>query len=190
MPGYDVDYFDQINQEEKEQADRLGELLCWLYRPSSVIDIGCATGLYLKPFLELGVKITGIDNSISVLSPEVLLIPRKYLEISDITKESPKEKSDLAMSIEVLEHIDKKFARIAIDYISKASDIIFFTAAQPGQGGVGHVNCQPKGYWEGFFSDNGFKRDVKDEFYLRIIMASGYHMGWLTNNLMIFKKVD
>jgi hypothetical protein len=89
-----------------------------------------------------------------------------------------------------MEHIDEKYAKVCIKHISKTSGTIFFTAALPGQGGVGHVNCQPKDYWQELFAQNGFQRDTQDEDYIRLIMQSGYHMGWLINNLMIFKKTS
>lgn len=190
MSLYDAAYFAKINAEESPQAERLADILCWHYQPKSVIDIGCASGLYLKPFLDRGVKVVGIDYSEAVIDKEVLQIPRKFIKIVDITKEQIKQQANLAICIEVLEHIDKKGAKAAVKNITKASETIFFTAAQPGQGGVGHVNCQPKEYWQKLFKDNGFERDVKDEDYIRILIQSGYHMGWLAKNLMVFKKTS
>lgn len=185
---YDVDYYKQINADEAEQANRLAEVLKWVYSPNSVIDIGSATGLYLKPFLDDGTKVTAVDYSESAISDEVLQIPKKDFKIVDITKQSIGVTADLALCVEVLEHIEAEFSEIAIHHIAETSNTIFFTAAQPGQGGVGHVNCQPKEYWAAFFTNEGFVRDIKDEDYIRIIMASGYHMGWLINNLMVFKR--
>ncbi len=185
---YDVSYYKQINEEESDQADRLADVLKWVYKPKSVLDVGSATGLYLKSFFEDGVTVTGIDFSSSALSAEVLKIPRKNLKKVDITKKPIGIKADLAMCIEVMEHIDESLASVAIHHIAQTSNTIFFTAAQPGQGGVGHVNCQPKEYWDSLFVGEGFVRDIRDENYIRIIMAYGYHMGWLTNNLMVFKR--
>jgi SAM-dependent methyltransferase len=188
MTQYDVGYFAKINDEEAEQANRLANLLFWAYRPKTVLDVGCATGLYLKPFLEKGVKIYGVDYSDDTVDPDVLLIPKQSLLISDITKEKPTKRADLTICIEVLEHIEQKYSKKAVQYITQTSDTIFFTAAQPGQGGVGHINCQPKQYWEDLFNTKGFLRAPEDEDYIKLIMASGYHMGWLINNLMLFKK--
>jgi len=188
MSDYDTAYFKKINAEEGEQAERLANVLAWKYNPKSVLDIGCASGLYLKPFTDLGIKIHGVDYSEAAVDDSVLQVPRSVIEVADITKQSVKSRADLTMSVEVLEHIPAAGAETAIKHIAQTSKLIFFTAAQPGQGGVGHVNCQPKQYWQELFAKQGFKRDIQDENYIRTIMASGYHMGWLINNLMIFKK--
>ncbi len=188
MSDYDVDYFTQINDEEGEQARRLADLLIWKYRPKSIIDVGCATGLYLKPFMERGIRITGVDNAIDAIANEVLQVPPKNILMRDITKQPVGKKADLTICLEVLEHIPAKGAKKAIKHISECSNVVIFSAAQPGQGGVGHINCQPKEYWEKLFGALDFHRDTTDEEYLKIIMASGYHMGWLINNMMVLKR--
>lgn len=185
---YDLNYYKTINEEESEQALRLAKLLNWIYSPKSVLDIGSATGLYLKPFADEGIKVTGVDYSDEAFMENVLMIPRESMKNIDITKEPIGIVADLSLCIEVLEHIPAKFADVAVKHIVETSDTIFFSAAQPGQGGVGHINCQPKDYWEDRFKKSGYLRDITDEDYIRIIMNSGYHMGWLINNLMVFKK--
>lgn len=189
MTDYDVDYFQKINEEEAEQAHRLADVLIWKYQPKKVIDIGCATGLYLKPFMLHGVQIQGIDYSNDVMDKSVLQIPKTMIKMADLTKKLPRLKADLTLCVEVMEHIPESSAKAGIRNIARTSDLIFFTAAQPGQGGVGHINCQPKEYWESLFEKQGLFRDFVDEEYLRTIMAAGYHMGWLTNNLMVFKRI-
>ncbi len=187
MDEYNVAYFAQINAEEGEQARRLADLLIWKYAPKSVLDVGCASGLYLKPFLDQGVQCHGVDFSEAVLSDEVLQIPRELIKTIDISKQEIRQKADLTLCIEVLEHIPASGAAASIKHLSQTSQTIFFSAAQPGQGGHGHINCQLKEYWQKLFADNGFKRDIQDEDYLRTIITSGYHMGWLVNNMMVFK---
>lgn len=188
MEEYDSSYYQKINAEEGPQANRLADVLVWKYNPGAVIDVGCATGLYLRPFLEHGVKVVGVDYADAVIQDEVLQIPRKFIHISDITKKPVGRIADLTICLEVLEHIPASGAQAAIRNICKTSGTIIFSAAQPGQGGVGHINCQPKEYWEKLFQRNGYGRDPMDEEYIKIIMAAGYHMGWLINNLMVFKK--
>lgn len=188
MDQYDVNYYRQINTEEGPQAERLADLLQWKYAPKSVLDVGCATGLYLKPFLDKGMIVTGVDYSKSAVADEVLQIPRKLIKIVDITKQSIGIKADLTLCIEVLEHIPADSAEAAVGHIAETSSTIIFSAAQPGQGGVGHINCQPKDYWEELFKRSGFERDQMSENYFLTIIAAGYHLGWLTNNLMVFKQ--
>lgn len=188
-PAYDLEYFRHINEEEGPQAERLADILCWHYQPRSVIDVGCASGLYLKPFMDRGVRVLGQDSAPDAISDEVIQIPRYCIELKDITEgeASPPLPFDLALCIEVAEHLEEKFASALISHLSLCSDVVFFSAAHPGQGGVGHINCQPKEYWETLFAEEGFRRDIQDENYLRTLVCSGYHLGWLPMNMMVLK---
>jgi 2-polyprenyl-3-methyl-5-hydroxy-6-metoxy-1,4-benzoquinol methylase len=185
---YDAGFYQMVNDTETEQADRLGALLMRLYSPWSVIDIGCASGLYLKPFLEAGVAIDGYDYSDDAFADDVRRVPLKHLEKLDITAHPIRREAELALCIEVLEHIPEADAEIAVQHIAETSDLLVVTAAPPGQAGTGHVNCQPKDYWEALFAEHGFARDGADELLIRSVMAAGYHLPWLTENLMVFKR--
>ena len=70
----------------------------------------------------------------------------------------------MVMSIEVVEHIEQKFARVFIDNMIRFSPkLIMMTAAMPGQGGQFHVNEQERGYWDALFLERGYKRVQKVE---------------------------
>jgi hypothetical protein len=57
-------------------------------------------------------------------------------------------KFDLAMSIEVAEHILEDKSDIFVKNLVDAADkYIIFTAAGPGQKGTGHINGQPIEFW-------------------------------------------
>lgn len=185
---YSKEYFVKINKEETEQADRLADVLLNEYKPKSVIDMGCATGLYLKRFLQTGIVVLGIDNTPKVFEANV--IPADNIIISDMRKPILLKKVfDLCLCIEVAEHIEEEYADVLIDNLCKASKTIVFSAATPGQGGVGHVNCQPKEYWIEKFKKRGYVLDKTRTEKVINAMKEGYHMGWLTMNIAIFKKV-
>ena len=150
--------------------------------------MGCATGLYLKRFLETGIVVLGIDNTPKVFEANV--IPADNIIIFDIRKPFPSKKEfDLCLCIEVAEHIEEEYADVLIDNLCKASKTIVFSAATPGQGGVGHVNCQPKEYWIEKFKKRGYVLEKTRTEKVINAIKEGYHMGWLTMNIAIFKKV-
>ena len=61
----------------------------------------------------------------------------------DLTKEKDWGQTDVAMSIEVGEHIPAKFESAFMDnLVSSARKMVILTWAVPGQGGEGHVNGQ------------------------------------------------
>jgi hypothetical protein len=66
-------------------------------------------------------------------------------------------KVDLVYSIEVLEHIEEKYHMDIIRYLCISSKKwLIFSAAQPGQEGVGHISCKELDYWEKLIENNGF----------------------------------
>lgn len=66
------------------------------------------------------------------------------------------QKTDLAMSLEVAEHLDPTTASHFVKSLADASDVVLFSAAYSKQGGTNHINEQPHTYWARLFAANGF----------------------------------
>jgi 2-polyprenyl-3-methyl-5-hydroxy-6-metoxy-1,4-benzoquinol methylase len=101
-----------------------------------------------------------------------------------------KEKADVVICLEVAEHISSELNEQIVDSISnilQPGGILIWTAAQPGQGGDGHINCQDKEYWKKLFSNKLILDDDKTEEVLTFV-KKGPYMGWFLNNLIVFKK--
>jgi hypothetical protein len=182
--GFD---FDQITIEELPQAFRLAKVLMDTFHPTSVSDVGCATGLYLVPFVAKGIPVYGYElneeaRTRSLLRPEDVW----YGDITASPFEPPV--TDISLCIEVMEHIPEADANTAINHLCLTSDIIIFSAAAPGQGGVGHINCQPKAYWVDKFRNNNFFLAPFAANSIIDYMVQGYHMGWLRQNLMVLRR--
>ena len=80
-------------------------------------------------------------------------------------------------------------ARDAVIRLTSAVEpggILIWSAAQPGQGGAGHINCRPKDYWAEQLQAAGLERDKETEQALLAHIESGYHMGWFRQNAMVF----
>ena len=187
MQEYNLDFFKIVNRDELSQAYILQEEIIKLYNPKSVVDFGCATGLYLTRFNKLMVK--GIDISETAFSDEVRMVDRHFLSKGDITIPLTLFHFDVGLCIEVLEHLEEKFSSQVIDNMVRAANIWVVTAAQPGQAGTNHVNCQPQSYWENNFKQYGFKRAYEDEINLIYPVSLVPHQFWIIRNLMVFKKV-
>jgi hypothetical protein len=93
--------------------------------------------------------------------------------------------------MEVAEHIDGSNNQQIVEVMANALEpdgILIWTAAKPGQGGVGHINCQTKDYWEDLFASHALERCLDIEEQLVDAMKAGYHMGWFVQNLLVYKK--
>src|SRR5580698_6877388 len=129
-----------------------------LIHPASVLDIGCGRGAWLSAFREQGIeKIAGLDGD--YIKPSTLLIPADQFYRTDLSGkfEIPEGRFDLASCLEVAEHLPPPNARHLVRQLTAAAPLVLFSAAPPGQGGEGHINCQPLSYWRKFFSEFGYK---------------------------------
>jgi hypothetical protein len=128
-----------------------------LFRPRTVADLGCGSGVYSDTFQKLGARTLSIDG---VLPPKEYAFPIK-IEVADLSEPflNPWGKFDLAVCFEVGEHIEPEKADIFLKNIIQFSDRILLSCAPPGQGGHGHVNEQSKRYWVKKMAENGFLYD-------------------------------
>lgn len=187
---YTVEYYQAINKEESHQAYALADSIEALYHPKSIVDLGCGTGLYIRPFLTKDVDFLGVDISESAFNDKVRCVGADRLKIVDIANQgfSLPKKYDVALCLEVLEHIGNEKTNVLIDNITKASDILIVSAAQPGQAGLNHVTLEPPEYWNKLFAEKGFKRDYHDEYQLILPVSKVHHTIWIIRNLMVFKR--
>ena len=68
----------------------------------------------------------------------------------------PATRYDLALSLEVAEHLPAASADVFVDSLTALSDFVVFSAAIPGQGGRHHINEQWLEYWLERFEKRGY----------------------------------
>lgn len=129
-----------------------------LIKPVSVVDVGCGIGTFLYCFKEMGVKeVLGIEGTwVNEEQVKKYLAENEFIK-HDLDKEIPEvRKFDLAICLEVAEHLKESSADILIDSLCKLSNVILFSAAIPGQRGQGHINEQWPSYWAEKFKKHNF----------------------------------
>lgn len=150
--------------------------------PASVIDIGCGRGVWLKAFGDLRIK--GRDGPWT--RQDRLLIDRSAFEPTDLSQPfSEPERFDLAMTLEVAEHIEPPQADQFVANLAALSDTILFSAAISGQGGQHHVNEQPLSYWARKFEDRGYM--LHDVLRPRLWLNSDV-CWWYRQNMVVFSN--
>ncbi len=172
--------------------ERLADLIDATFEPRSVCDFGCGNGFLLEYFLKKGIIVLGVEgseNSLAFIDPAL----KDRIQIRDLSQTHTIGQFELGMSLEVAEHIPKKYATNFIaNLTSNASKHILFSAAQPGQWGDGHINCQPKQFWIDLIQENGwsFDKDATASFTEsvksnKIIVES---LPWILDNFSLFRR--
>lgn len=132
-------------------------LLIEMFSPKSVIDVGCGLGSFLKIFIDNNiVDVRGVEGK--WLDKSKLLIDENYILTADIEKGFDLHRRfDLAICLEVAEHLHESNADNLIQNLTRLSDVVVFSAAIPYQGGQNHINEQWIDYWQELFGKYGFK---------------------------------
>jgi SAM-dependent methyltransferase len=153
---YSIDFFQSIQYGSNKSAAIMVPFLVKLLQPKRVIDFGCGDGTWLKQFLNSGAdSVLGIDGTLLPFSS--YQIPREFISTQDLNKPFEiKEHYDLALCLEVAEHLLPETSDLLINELTKFADIILFGAAIPGQGGNNHINEQWPEYWIEKFSQRGY----------------------------------
>jgi SAM-dependent methyltransferase len=153
---YKDNFYKSRDLNTKESASQILQLLFNYFKPKSMVDFGCGVGTWIKTGQELGVQeILGLEGN--WLDKKHLVIPENSFQHKDLTASFNLDKEyDLAISLEVAEHIDEKHSTNFINNLTSASKIILFSAAIPGQRGAGHVNEQWPEYWIEKFKSKGY----------------------------------
>src|SRR5437899_5288440 len=106
---YDDAFYKSQLDGSFRSAVKYVDFLSTIYRPSSVVDVGCGRGAWLKAFKDSGVqrvvgydgawnnKANMVDHSIDFRSVDL----NKPIVVADA------ERFDLAMSLEVAEHLEE-----------------------------------------------------------------------------------
>jgi SAM-dependent methyltransferase len=188
---YDSEYYETIAEgPAARSAGTISDSILSEFNPRSVVDVGCGTGAMLHALRERGCKVFGLEYSEAALvyCRKRQLDVRKFDLENDMLKND--RKFDLALSVEVAEHLPESVADRYVDLLASLSKVIVFTAAPPGQGGSDHVNEQPPSYWIAKFHQRGYEhghdlsRRWGDHW-----KASGNVESWYYQNLMIFRQI-
>ncbi|MFN3306371.1 MAG: class I SAM-dependent methyltransferase [Candidatus Kapaibacteriota bacterium] len=155
MSAYDADFYKQ-RTDSLRAAYQIVPYIIKLLKPKSVVDVGCGTGEFLYVFEEMGVSdYLGIDGD-WVLRQRMRIPKEKFIPMN---LEEPRKLSrtyDLAISLEVAEHLSSEAAERFVKFLVSLSDYVLFSAAIPFQGGLNHINEQWPDYWFKLFGKHNF----------------------------------
>lgn len=168
-----------------EAASQVLPILFEAYRPNSIIDVGCGLGNWIQVAKKLGINdVIGVDgdyvNRSLLKISENEFVEKNLLESFDLGR-----KFDLAICLEVAEHLPESSANKIIESLTRHSDVIMFSAAIPGQGGQNHINEQWPSYWQKIFLKHGF---VMLDFFRPKIWNNTKVERWYRQNMFLVVK--
>lgn len=97
------------------------------------------------------------------------------------------DRADLAICLEVAEHIKEEKADVLIKSLTDISDFVLFSAAIPGQGGNGHINEQIPRYWATKFYNYGY---LPIDLIRKRIWDNKNVCWWYKQNTILYVKQD
>lgn len=186
-PLYDQAFFDLLLEGARGSARQVVPMILEWLQPQSVIDVGCGLGAWLSVFRELGIQdYLGVDGD--YVDRSQLQIPVEAFSAKDLTQPLRLDRRfDLAISLEVAEHLPAESASTLIESLTKLSDVVLFSAAVPFQGGTGHLNEQWTGYWVKLFQQYGY---VAIDCLRHRLWSNEYVQPWYIQNSLLFVKSE
>jgi SAM-dependent methyltransferase len=182
---YNSEFYATQIPDSSKSAQLIVPLVVDMIRPQSVVDVGCGVGTWLIVFQQYGVKrVLGLDGD--YVSREALLIDEKDFYPVDLRQPFHLDATfDLAVSLEVGEHIPPKNAKDFVASIARLSPVVLFSAAIPWQGGVEHINCQWPVYWQALFAQHGF---AMFDPIRKLIMSNKDIVFWYRQNIFMYAQ--
>lgn len=153
---YDAGFFRNQAADSRRSADRIVPIVMKAVEPKSVVDVGCGVGTWLAAFNVAGVeRLLGVDGD--HVDRAQLQVPETCFKVADLaTPFAVDDRFDLAMSLEVAEHLPPDRSRSFVADLTSLAPAVLFSAAVPGQGGVGHINERWQDEWAETFAARGF----------------------------------
>ena len=180
-----------MHQKQKDQRRQWNQIICQALlglgiRPQTVGDWGCGYGFFLNRAFEI-LKIRegrGFDGDYIDLTH--FDGDSKNFYPTDLNQNFPVYPCDLAVCLEVAEHLAPEKADVIVENLCQSSNVVLFSAALPYQDGLGHINCQYPSYWaQKFLAHNFVPIDaMRQHFWSRPQQAI-----WFRQNMLLFIEI-
>lgn len=154
-----------------------------LFPVTSMLDVGCGLGTWLRVAGELGIsERLGLDGP--WLDLKIFDADPGLARIMDLEAGFQLDRRwDLVSSLEVAEHLAPSAAAGFVASLVRHGDVVLFSAAIPYQGGHHHVNEQFLPYWVKLFAAHGY-RPV--DAFRPVLWDDNRILWWLRQNMILF----
>jgi SAM-dependent methyltransferase len=154
------------------------------------LDVGAGTGTYSAIAQRSGRHVLALERSrVGRLFGRLQGVRTDSFELASAPSSRNDGPFDLALCLEVAEHLTPRMGDRLVEFLARHAPVVVFTAAPPGQGGIGHVNEQERDYWVARFErrglgyNQGLSRLASQGF-----LESGVYSDYLARNVMVFER--
>ena len=154
MTKYSLEFYDSVSSRAEMTAGIVGEVVSNFFVPESLVDIGSGFGIWSKVFINVFPDMTSVtaidlDRHESKILDELEMNPNFSFVQKDLESLEglPGDYYDLAICVEVLEHVTHDAAQTIFDEFSSKCSFVIFGAAMKGQGGTHHINERSFDFW-------------------------------------------
>lgn len=142
------------------------------YHPRHLVDMGCSLGWYVDQARNLNINAIGVDNTSELKCHH-----------QDLREDFNIGHFDVAICIEVAEHIEDKYADQLLKNLATSSNRIIFSANSRKASDF-HVNLQPNKYWIEKFNKLQYRFNKQKTEVMRFECT----LENLKYDLMVFEK--
>ena len=182
--GYSKTFYNAIAGGSGRSAEIVLPLVFEIGKPTSVVDVGCGVGAWLRAAKSLGVdEVLGLDGD--HVPVDLLEIEQTEFRAADLSKPLPHvgHRFELAISLEVAEHLPLERADRFVADLCALADMVLFSAAVPYQGGQDHINEQWPSQWAQRFASHGY---VPFDVVRPVVWANPEVEVWYQQNMLLF----
>jgi SAM-dependent methyltransferase len=153
-----------------------------------IADVGAGSGAFAAEMIRQGRDVEACEYA---LAGRLYARGQKVRSRAfDLRREPPARLAgpfDLAYCFEVAEHCPPDLGDQLVAFLGELAPITVFTAARPGQGGLGHLNEQEPEYWIERFAQHGMGHDSqRAEKLCDAFARRNVNSPWFLTNLMVF----
>ncbi len=184
---YSENFFKSQRDGSRSSAQVIIPMLIDLIQPPRVIDIGCGVGGWLAAFSEAGItRIRGVDGS--YVNRELLFFPEEFFTEHDLREPyHDSQQYDLAISLEVGEHLPAEKADTLVDTLTGLAPVVLFSAAIPYTAGVNQLNDQWQDYWAEKFQQRGY---LAVDYIRKEVWNNPAVAFWYAQNMLLYVRED
>ncbi len=192
---YGTSFFTQWgrdNSEYRRSARAMAEVIFEQYQPSTVLDLGCGAAMHAGRLIELGVNVTCVDAFECPANMRASNVENVVL--ADLMQPIDSERlprADLVLCLDVAEHLPAAHHDVLVENCTTFSDTVVFSAAPPGQGGIGHINEQPRKYWIDAFAQAGYRYCRREAGWLdrrALARREELTLRWMGTQVAVYRR--